>query len=69
MIAAPANAQTARKTAGKEIALEIYGMETPTDAFGIFSVRRSGTEKASTERPSMLIQGRNVCRFQNIREG
>jgi hypothetical protein len=37
----------ARKTTGKEIALEIYRMETPVDAFGIFSVRRSGTEKAS----------------------
>jgi len=37
----------ARKTAGKEIALEIYRMEKPADAFGIFSVRRSGTEKAS----------------------
>jgi hypothetical protein len=37
----------AKKTAGKEIALEIYRMETPADAFGIFSVRRSGTEKVS----------------------
>ena len=37
----------AEKTAGKEISLEIYRMETPADAFGIFSVRRSGTEKAS----------------------
>jgi hypothetical protein len=37
----------AKKIAGKEIALEIYRMETPADAFGIFSVRRSGTEKAS----------------------
>jgi len=37
----------ARKTAGKEITLEIYRMEKPADAFGIFSVRRSGTEKAS----------------------
>ena len=37
----------AKKIAGKEITLEIYRMETPTDAFGIFSVRRSGTEKVS----------------------
>jgi hypothetical protein len=37
----------AKKTAGKEIALEIYRMETPVDAFGIFSVRRSGAEKVS----------------------
>jgi len=37
----------AKKIAGKEIALEIYRMETPADAFGILSVRRSGTEKAS----------------------
>jgi hypothetical protein len=37
----------AKKTAGKEIALEIYRMETPADAFGIFSVRRSGAEKVS----------------------
>ena len=37
----------AKLIAGKEIALEIYRMETPADAFGIFSVRRSGTEKAS----------------------
>jgi hypothetical protein len=36
-----------KKTAGKEIALEIFRMETPADAFGIFSVRRSGTEKVS----------------------
>jgi hypothetical protein len=39
----------AKKTAGKEVALEIYRMETPADAFGIFSVRRSGTEKVSAE--------------------
>jgi len=37
----------AKLIAGKEIALEIYRMETPADAFGIFSVRRSGTEKSS----------------------
>jgi hypothetical protein len=37
----------AKKTAGKEIALEIYRMETPADSFGIFSVRRSGAEKVS----------------------
>jgi hypothetical protein len=37
----------AKKIAGKEIALEIYRMETPADAFGIFSVRRSGAEKLS----------------------
>ncbi len=36
------------KTApGKEITLEIYRMEKPADAFGIFSVRKSGTDKAS----------------------
>jgi hypothetical protein len=69
MIAAPADAQTARKTAGKEIALEIYGMETPTDVFGIFSVRQNGAEKTSMEHPSKLMQGGNVCLFQNIREG
>jgi hypothetical protein len=37
----------AKKTAGKEIALEIYRMETPADAFGVFSVRRSGAERVS----------------------
>ena len=36
-----------QETPGKEIALEIYRMETPADSFGIFSVRRSGTEKVS----------------------
>ena len=36
------------KTApGKEVTLEIYRMEKPADAFGIFSVRKSGTDKAS----------------------
>lgn len=37
----------AAKTAGKEITLEIYRMETPADSFGVFSVRRSGAEKVS----------------------
>ena len=37
----------AKQIAGKEIALEIYRMETSADAFGIFSVRRSGAEKVS----------------------
>jgi len=69
MIAAPADAQANKNTAGKEIALEIYGMETPTNVFGIFSVRQNGAEKTSMERPSKLMQGRNVCRSQNIREG
>ena len=42
MIAAPVNAQTAKKTAGKEIALEICHMETFADTFDIFQVRRFG---------------------------
>jgi len=33
MIAAPADAQTAKKTAGMEIELEIYHMETLLDAY------------------------------------
>lgn len=37
----------AKKIADKEIALEIYRMETPADSFGIYSVRRSGAEKVS----------------------
>jgi len=37
----------AKKTAGKEIALEVFRMENPTDAFGIFSIRRSGSERVS----------------------
>jgi len=32
-IVAPADAQTAKKTAGMEIELEIYHMETPLDAY------------------------------------
>ena len=40
-------AAKAKQTPGKEIALEIYRMETSADSFGIFSVRRSGTEKVS----------------------
>jgi len=34
-----------KNIAGKEIALEIYGMETPTDTFDIFQVRRFGRER------------------------
>ena len=68
IIATPADAQANKNTAGKGIALKICRMETFADAFEIFLVRRSGTKKASMERPSKLMQGRNVCRFQNIRE-
>jgi hypothetical protein len=38
MIAAPADAQANKNTAGKVIALEIYLMETFADAFDIFQV-------------------------------
>jgi len=31
----------------KEVTLEVYRMESPEDAFGIFSVRREGDEKVS----------------------
>ena len=45
MIAAPADSQTAKKTAGKEIALNICRMKTFADAFDIFQVRRFGRER------------------------
>jgi hypothetical protein len=43
--AAPADSQTAKKTAGKEIALEICRMKTFADAFDIFQVRRFGRKR------------------------
>jgi hypothetical protein len=36
-----------RNSPGKEIVLELYRMESPEDAFGIFSIRRTGAEKVS----------------------
>jgi hypothetical protein len=36
-----------RNSPEKEIVLELYRMESPGDAFGIFSIRRSGAEKVS----------------------
>jgi hypothetical protein len=49
-IAPSANPQTGKKTAGKEIALEIFQMETFTDTFGVFYARHRGSEKASMGR-------------------
>ena len=42
MIAAPADAQANKNTAGKVIALEICRMETFADAFALLQVRRFG---------------------------
>lgn len=36
----------------REIAVEIYRMASPLDAFGIFSVQRDGDEKSATALPS-----------------
>jgi hypothetical protein len=45
MIAAPADAQANKNTAGNVIALEICLMETFANAFDIFQVRRFGRER------------------------
>lgn len=66
--AAPADSQTAKKTSGKGIALEICRTETFADAFDIFLVRRSGTEKASMEHPSDAQETASCLRIMDRME-
>jgi hypothetical protein len=61
--AAPADSQTAKKTAGKEIALEICRMKTFADAFDIFQVRRFRREKLLWSIPPTLKKQRFVCEY------
>jgi len=46
----------------REIAVEIYRMATPLDAFGIFSVQREGDEKSSgaLPRPNWILPGQTA---------
>jgi len=63
MIAAPADAQANKNTAGKVIALEICLMETFADAFDIFQVRRFGPGRLPWSMRPTLKKQPPLCEY------
>ncbi len=46
-----------KKTAGRELNLEVFRMSSPADAFGLFSIGRRGEDKASSSVAALNVIG------------